>query len=352
MKKLTKKNYSLISLGCIVLSIFFVQVIISCTKQKQESSTAHQLKTIDYLNYFRPDVDYTTLKAMLDNFRFKIEAFRASEKIEFQDESAEQARYEMETTIMNDNAGVIDSLHNYTLDTLYFQVDIKTIDDHGIPILDGTSITQEFTKLQDSIIAINRTSFPLSFISIQIISFDHSYTYFYAALILTQGSFSGMPVVLRPNQTPEPFESNEWAPAFFDGTYEGANSRIQKKLNANNPAYYPKNTIIEVVNPPFFSSYLDDYSSTYWHAFCNEILFSTDLNTYLGNYKQDLDDHNSPYGFNDQYIHDVIVTNFNGWTACYPQVPCWPEPPNSQIYDWHSMVMNRVQFHYVGGQTK
>ena len=336
-------------------------LLVSCKKDFIEQNNETVLtkdQIFAKMNYSLPDMEPSEKVKKLRNFRENIESFKNSLKSVTYGVSASYARWEMETYINNTYAGVEpgELERDFGYDTIYFEIENDSISIiNGEPYLNPYSHFTQYLMIEAIIQAINETDYPLSLFILQVFNFDQDATYFEAIIITENGEYqinAGNNCLLPVNIVP--FESGEFyyaGPTTFY-PYVGANQKIEQKINSNF-FWFDDTYLIEVIGPPYHTSWTTNNDPLWWHGTYNDLLYTAHLNLYLNNYYYDvlIGIWQPNYGANDIYVHHCRVHFYDGWDPdnCYPYpCPTFASPPNSTNYCWHYMVGFKLRATYIG----
>lgn len=340
----------------VVLLILTAIFLTCCNKQENipDSSLSDKKHHIDNLNAFLPSGDAYERYDMIMAFREQYNDFKSDLKsgIVFEDKLAALARYEMETSLLNDDeiCFLKDSTVVYTCDRKSgFTLSNVDFDGEGNPIISGTEMMQKYQDLENEMSNLNMADSLVISIQIQIVGFDENTTEFSVDYTIgTWGEFMGCwTMVINPWEDPVPFEEGvSLSPCEYQ--YPNACSEMTKKLNPHNPVIacncdfgFP---FVEFVNPWYSAGWNDnfEYQNIFWANTGCETLTTEELNYYLFAYKDVLDDIRHTGGYDNRYTFKCTVYHFpvphNEITDCI-----WWSQGGIWVCNYHYMVCYDVQ---------
>jgi hypothetical protein len=305
----------------LILSVVF---ILSCNKNESITniSLSHDKSKIDKLNAFLPSEDAYDRYNLILHFKEQYKAYQSDLKsdIVFEDKSAALARYEMETSLLNDDeiCYLKDSTVLYSCDKRSgFTLSNVDFDGEGNPIISGSDMMQKYQYLENEMNNLNMVDSLVISIQIHIVGFDENITEFSVDYTIgTWGEFMGCwTMVINPWEDPIPFEDGiSLDPC--EGSYLNACSEITKKLNPHNPVPWCNCDFgfpfVEHVDPWYSAGWNDNfvYQNIFWANTGCETLTTEELNYYLFGYKDVLDDIRHTGGYDNRYTFKCTVYHY------------------------------------------
>ncbi|MBI9035674.1 MAG: hypothetical protein JEZ03_14520 [Bacteroidales bacterium] len=278
------------------------------------------------INKFTPDITGKEKIARVHAVASKVMSFNSDLKSGevVVDIPADQARWDMETTINNTQGHILnENMNNFETATYEFSVSNVGTTDAGIPIVDGEEFMAEMAKFDQQADDMNATERPLYMMTVKVKTFSSLKTVFVAQS--TTGQIHGRRIILNPDQDAEQFTGywHVWPFSSYDQNGNlinaGADVLIEERLNGNRPTGTDYNPIAdaaiwEIVG---YNSWGWDYvSPTYNDVFwsgnyiSSSYLDAADLNSYMNDYKAILDEYR-PNGVNDLYYGRCWVYTVN-----------------------------------------
>jgi hypothetical protein len=318
--------------------------LVSCKKDSNTSPERNQQMIINEINKYSPDVDVITKVKMVEKFKtdFAVYTMKKSYKddIIFENKPANQARWEIETTLNNCYANVFDTT-GFLLqkDTVEFIISNAGFDSNGEPIVDGISLMSAYDEIKNIVEGLNSSETPFYLTAIKVESYTDAETKYSAEVgskldyIIYDPSWI---YIIRPWENPIPFAQGTSMKAVGY-----ADLAIQLKLNTHfpiiNPYLQSGKYFIEYPEPIFASRHDGNggngYPNMWYGTSFATVLYTGQLNYYLEMYKDILDEHiatEGGWGYNNLYYSHVYV--YTAYIA---------NPPDGFNY-WHVMEFHRV----------
>ncbi len=307
----------------LMLLILTTILITSCNKNDNITNnlSINNEGNIDKLNAFLPSDDAHDRYNLIISFREQYKTYQSDLKsdIVFEDKSAALARYEMETSLLNDEeiCFLKDSTVVYCCDIKSdFTLSIVDFDGEGNPIISGTEMMQKYQDLENEMNNLNMADSLVISILIQIVGFDENITEFSVDYTLgTWGEFMGCwTMIINPWEDPIPFETGISLNACED-QYPNACSEITRKLNPHNPVAWCNcpggSKFIEAIWPTLLTGW-NSGTGKYimWAGTGCSVLGTNELNNYLNLYK-DILDYIRPSGMDNIYAYKVGIYEFD-----------------------------------------
>lgn len=327
------------SCNSIIASIILLIVILASCRKNEPSRTNNESAVLKKVNLYLPNSDGNEKFKILNIFRDKLaEVCKNHHKSSevFVDESADTARWKLETTLNTDFANIYDStLTNFVKNAIQVSISNTGFTETGIPILSGSGIYQAYLTAEESILGANTDTTTFFLAGIELTSFNEVSSFFTINIIIADGPSnhpeSHMPVVLRPDETAVPFDNSESYYPYPNHPYpysaenpnpNWAGAKIHAKLNAhyNMMNVLPNGYMVERKYPDYYGSFTDDPNgnNVYWHNDNVSVKMNANqLNEYLVNYESILDYWN-PYGINDCYLAHILVEYTDTYDMWYP----------------------------------
>lgn len=295
------------------------------------------------INSYQPleDVNgrYQLMNAFKEKSSISASAFKSGTSLE--NTPAGEARWLIETSINNEYAHILDPLiTDLTTTTTEFYVQNAGIGTDGEPILEGASVTMAFQNLENELIELNCSDQPVYLSRLEVKSFDGNQTLFESS-ITTGRSYDPTiegPIVIKPWQDPVPFQliTPPYPLACGD-----ADRLLTQKLNCNRAGQaVGSGYLVETITPCLQTSWISGVGyNRMWHGVSNSSLTNDQMNHYLTEYKDILDECR-PNGFNNEYISHVLVSYIESELAS--------TIPEQGFYWWHSIKMYRIRITEVG----
>ena len=307
----------------LLLLILTTILITSCNKNDNITNNPSIINAgnIDKLNAFLPSDDAHDRYNLIISFREQYKTYQSDLKsdIVFEDKSAALARYEMETSLLNDEeiCFLRDSTVVYCCDKKSnFTLSIVDFDGEGNPIISGTDMMQKYQDLENEMNNLNLADSLVISIQIQIVGFDENTTGFSVDYAIgTWGEFMGCwTMVINPWEYPIPFE-NGISLSPCENVYPNACSEITRKLNPHNPVLW-----CDCAGGFPFVEFVYPWWSTGWNSGAGYHIMwagtgcysleTEELNYYLNLYKNILDQIR-PTGLNNIYAYKVRIYEFD-----------------------------------------
>jgi len=306
-----------------MLLILTTTLIASCNKNDNITNnlSINNEGNIDKLNAFLPSDDAHDRYNLIISFREQYKTYQSDLKsdIVFEDKSAALARYEMETSLLNDEeiCFLKDSTVVYCCDKKSgFTLSIVDFDGEGNPIISGTEMMQKYQDLENEMNNLNMADSLVISIQIQIVGFDENMTEFSVDYTLgTWGEFMGCwTMVINPWEDPIDFENGTSLSSCEDQN-PNACSAMTVKLNPHNPVLWCDCNsgfpFVEFVNPWYSVGWNTSfvYQNIFWANTSCEYLNTNELNNYLHAYKEVLDDIRHTGQYDNRYTYKCTIHN-------------------------------------------
>lgn len=290
---------------------------------------------------------------------------RTKNSIIAQDRTIDEAIWLLGALINRSYGFKNDSIEYIVVDTISLKLPIKSFNNEGMPIIDGSVLLSEYNEIEANIIANIENDFV--FWSIALIAEDYSENEVEVSVLSTGGPKNTANLLITPTPPGTPmslFDLNDWLWAGNSPDYNGgvfhpqnkrANFRYFEQFSHGSPHYFDP----DYVYTYYYTHHKSAYPSSgppelriFWnYGWCGLYQMNgATLNQFLISTKAVIDEMNpANYG-----IPNLVV----GWFYIYcMDVPClsWPCPNpinelGSQSWFSHRYVGQVYRRTYVGGE--
>ena len=298
----------------LILTVVATIFIVGCSKEKS-TEVQKQVKQTDLeeLNNFRPDED--KLASVYHSFAKEIKPNVADYKsaIEPVDRPLDETVWLLNATSNTELGFQNDSIEELFFDTLQIVLNNKSINNEGIPVIDGNEIVSIYTDFKNSVEQNSSQGFLLWATKVEVIEISDEES---EIEFITAGGPKGSPgywKLLPPGVDPTAFPSGT--------SYSMAQAALAYEIKVHYPdwSFLGPGWIIEFYNSFPKSWYIGpgNFDNRIAHHIgkCNNgMLSGTTLNNYLFSTK-DVIDENNPNGANDFIVGYLTLNCWNfPWT--------------------------------------
>jgi len=335
----------------LVYLILLMLLIVSCSKENANESYK-DFSTMDYkkLNDYSPAKD--VLPDVYHGFKKEVKEFKETEyksTIDPVDRPVDEAVWLLEAGINGEFGFKNDSIEELFIDTTYFVLSNKSINQEGTPIIDGTELVEKFNELESEISENNNIGhlFWISHLEINAITEYSTVIEMVSAGGPESESLGRLLIPKGPGSELEPFPSNY---SDFAGTYASPDYMafyeydLWDRIRAPGIFYLDDGWVATYTGQHLTISQANGYSDVFWaKGHCNSYIINSSIaNQVMEDYK-DYIDANNPINNPDLMIgfFEMNCWEYDDWV---------PYPTGGNGLDWFQIAINIDYYNleYVG----
>ncbi len=356
------------SFSGLTILILVLFTIISCNKRNDNDLAIglNNSDIIETINTYQPNAN--NVKNLFVDFinDIKLDKMKLKSKGDMQDRTIDEAMWLMNASLNRDYGFKNDSIEYLVIDTTEIIIPISSFSADNIPIVDGESILEVYSDIENKIIGNLNNGF--NFWSIAFILEDYNEEELTIMSISSGGPRADISYLITPVApgTPLPlFDEDDYL--YAGSSYQEpcrkihwpantASYRFYQKYSQGSPNYFDPDYVYTYMGYISKNAYIEPgvaEDRIFWdYACCGyRIIYGPELNQYLLSTKDLIDELNPAYGTTPDLIIGLFQINCQDFIynpqSTFPQLPS-PGPYTNQTWCTHNYYAQVFKKTFIG----